>query len=138
MTTENQKDQAVEFCRLCRELPEVSDARWDDCDDWGSFSIFVWVKTQGDFKRKLVPHRGLMHRIQGIIRKIDAVYEKHDGPRVRYYWVDGLRYPDGYDRDDYRIDVKFRDRTPESETPEPKYACYADMPDEENPFRKQS
>lgn len=139
MTTPNQIAQAKKFAEECKNLPTVVQGHVDDWGNDGSFSIFVTVTlpsmrdvgTACAMEHSKLRRPALMHKIQALICKLGGHYEWHQGPRMTYKRIDGRKYRDGYDTDQYHLSVRFDDRTPEPEKPKPKYACLADVPEDE-------
>jgi len=135
MTTPNQIAQAKKFAEECEKLPTVVQGQVDDWGDDGSFSIFVTVTLPSMQDVGIVSSKlrkpALMHKIQALIRKLGGHYEWHQGPRMTYQRIDGRKYRDGYDTNQYHLSVRFDDMTPEPEKPKPKYACLADVPEDE-------
>ena len=110
MTTDDQIRQAREIARDCSGLPNIAEARIDDWNDYGYFSMFVYPeKLQGLFEKtwtgefKARTTRGTLTRIQHVIKKAGAYFEWADVPK-RVYWEDGGRKRfDHYDRDNFKI-----------------------------------
>jgi len=104
MTTPNQIGRARLLADEIAKLPRVRKAVVDDWGDSGSFNLFV----TSDLAYDPSPLRGVLQRIKTVISKYGE-FEWAEAPRMTYQIIGGRKYPNRYDRHDYKISVYIYD-----------------------------
>lgn len=135
MTTPWQIERMREIVtELATHIPAVFDARVDDWNDEGEFSVFVYLKPEidpGGDRRRII----FASNLRGVVAHMRTLIKAHGGKSVRVmraprrvYAGRGKlghgRYFVGYDRRDYQLEVYIP--APPTPKPPPRYACKAD------------
>jgi hypothetical protein len=102
---------AEEIAKMVKGIRSTS---VDDWDDNGSFNLFAFLKCRdnplttagGQYLFQLEDLRGLLTRIKTIIKTLGAEFEWAEPPRQCYHQMDGRKFFEGYDRDNYKLSIR--------------------------------
>lgn len=115
MTNQSQIELARKVAEeIAKMVKGIRSTSVDDWDDNGSFNLFAFLKcrhnpltaTGGQYLFQFEELRGILTRIKTVIKTLGAEFERAESPRPCYHQVDGRKFFEGYDRDNYKLSIR--------------------------------